>query len=180
MPDNPVNLYKQIILHILHRSSLSLAQSVILDIITALGYTDYIQAQSALGDLVESGLVAESNTYHRTYLELTDLGEETRKAFEDQLSINIRKEIDAYLKDNHIETLNETSLVSDYRLTKDGSYIVDCSIRDGSRTVYELSVEVADENDAIRICDEWETKSEAMYAKTLQILFDKSESNNSK
>ena len=170
MPDNPVNLYKQIILHILHKTSLSLPQSVVLDVIIKLGYTDYIQAQSALGELVESGLVSESTTYHRTYLTLTELGDETRKAFETQLSIDIRREVDDYLKENHIETLDETSLVSDYHLANDGACIVNCSIRDGSRTIYELSLEVADENEAIRICDEWETKSETIYAKTLQIL----------
>ena len=172
MPDNPVNLYKQIILHILHKTTVSLPQSVVLDIIIKLEYTDYIQAQSALGELIESGLVSETTTYHRSYLTLTKLGDETRKAFETQLSIDIRRELDEYLKKNHIETLDETSLISDYHLTKDGTCIVNCSIRDGSRTIYDLSLEVADENTAIRICDEWKSKSEVMYSKTLQTLLE--------
>ena len=111
MTPNPINLYKQIIMHILHRVSLSLPQNVIIDAITDLGYTDYIQAQSAIGELVESGLAGEQNTYHRTYITLTESGEEARRLFENELSPDIRREIDEYLKNKHIKTLDETALL---------------------------------------------------------------------
>lgn len=165
-----INLYKQIILHILHRASLSLPQSVVLDVIVNLKYTDYINAQSALGELIESGLVNEETTYHRTYVSATETGEQIRSSFEDKLSPDIRREVDEYLKDHHIETLDETVLVSDYRSTKDNMYIVTCAIRDGSHTLFETSIEVATEADAIRICDSWNEHAEALYSDALKKL----------
>ncbi|MBR6230285.1 MAG: DUF4364 family protein [Eubacterium sp.] len=170
MTSAPVDLNKQIILHILHRASLSLPQSILLDIITDLGYADYIQAQSALGELVESELVEESATYHRTYVTLTETGEEACLLFENSLSSDIRREINEYLRTNHIETLDETALVSDYRLTGTGTYRADCKLRDGSHTLYEISLEVASEKDAIRICDAWETQAQTLYAEALRTL----------
>lgn len=170
MPNDPLNLYKEILLYILRRSSLSLPQSIALDVITALGYTDYIQAQSALGELIDAGLVNETVTYHRTYLSLTKTGEETCLAFEEQLSPDIRREIDEYFRENHVESRDETALVSDYRLTKDGMYATTCAIRDGSHTVYELTLEVSSEEEAIRICNAWEKYSEDVYAFSLKTL----------
>ena len=170
MTDESVNIYKQIILHILHRASVSLTQGIVLDVITTLNYTDYIHAQSALGDLIESGLVTENNTYHRSYITLTETGEQTRLAFEDNLSQDIRKEVDEYLKKNHVETLDETSLVSDYKMTKDGMYTATCSIRDGAHILYEINLEVSSEEDAIRICNSWEKHSEELYSQALKLL----------
>jgi predicted transcriptional regulator len=170
MTGEPVNIYKQIILHILHRASCALTQGTVLDVITALNYTDYIHAQSALGDLIESGLVTEKNTYRHSYVTLTETGEQTRLAFEDDLSQDIRREVDEYLKKNHVETLDETSLVSDYKMTKDGMYTATCSLRDGAHVLYEINLEVASEEDAIRICNSWESKSEELYSHALKSL----------
>ena len=170
MESELVNVYKQIILHALHRASLPLTQGIVIDIIISLGYTDYIHAQSALGALIESGLVEEKNTPHRSYLSLTELGEEVRHEFEDQLSPNIRREIDEYLKNNHVETLSEVALVSDYRLTKDGMYTATCSLRDGPLTLYELTLKVYTEEDAERICNSWEKCCEPLYSQALQLL----------
>ena len=158
------------IMHILHRVSLSLPQTVVLDVIMDLGYADYIRAQSALGELVEYGLVSEHNTYHRTYLTLTESGEETRRVFEKELSPDIRREIDEYLKKNHIETRDITALVSDYRKTPDGMYEATCAIRDGAHTLYQVTMEVSTERDAIRVCDAWESQSQALYSETLKTL----------
>ncbi|MEE3467602.1 MAG: DUF4364 family protein [Eubacterium sp.] len=170
MSSEPVNLYKLIILHILHRASLSLTQGVVLDVITTLGYTDYIQAQSSLGELIENGMVEEKNTYHRSYITLTETGEKTRLLFEDRLSPDIRREVDEFLKKNHVKTQDETSLVSDYHLTKDGMYLATCSLRDGTHTLYEITLEVSSEEDAIKVCNSWEKNSEMLYSQALKQL----------
>ena len=170
MPSEAMNLYKHIILHILHRASVPLTQGVVLDVITTLGYTDYISAQSALGDLIESGLVEEKNTYHRSYIALTETGEETHRLFEDEVSPDIRREVDEYLEKNHVKTLDETSLVSDYQSTKDGMYSATCSLRDGSHVLYEITLEVSSEEDAIRICNTWEKNADVLYTQALKQL----------
>lgn len=170
MESELVNVYKQIILHALHKASLPLTQGIVLDIIISLGYTDYIHAQSALGILIEGGLVEEKRTPQRSYLSLTELGETVNHEFEEDFSPNIRREIDEYLKNNHVETMSEVALVSDYRLTKDGMYTATCSLRDGSLTLYELTLKVYSEEDAKRICNSWEKNSEALYSQALRLL----------
>ena len=49
-------------------------------------------------------------------------------------------------------------------------YTAACAIRDGSHTLYGITLEVSSEQDAIRICDAWENGAEALYAHTLKTL----------
>ncbi|MCR4605143.1 MAG: DUF4364 family protein [Eubacterium sp.] len=170
MSSPSINLYKQIILYILHRSRVSLAQHLVIDTIVNLGYTDYINAQSALGELIVSELVVELDTYHRTYISLSESGEEALGLFIDQLSPDIRREIDDYLKNNHVETLDESVLISDYKLDADGNYTVTCSIRDRESVIFSVSISVYSEDDAMRVCDAWKTQSEPLYGEALRRL----------
>ena len=163
-------LYKQIVLYILHRSKISLAQNTIIDVIVNLGYTDYINAQSAIGDLIRADLVRDLDTYHRSYISLTSSGEETLNEFIDQLSSDIRREIDEYLKENNIETINESVLISDYKLSSSGNYIATCSVREGQDILFSVSLSVPSEDDAIHVCDKWESMSDEIYADTLRKL----------
>ena len=170
MSSASANLYKQIVLYILHKSRVSLAQNIVINVVVELGYTDYINTQSAIGELVRAGLIRELNTYHRSYISLTEDGGKTISAFIEHLSPDIRREIDDYLSKNHIETIDETALISDYTRTSTGNYTATCSIRDGKNTIFSVSLELPSEEDAIHVCNKWESESEEIYAETLRKL----------
>ncbi|MCH5252676.1 MAG: DUF4364 family protein [Lachnospiraceae bacterium] len=170
MAGESITIYKLIILYTLSKVDSPLPQGIISDYIIDHGYTNYFNVQNAFGELLQAELIREDTTYHLAYYELTRTGLETLNLFGHKLSSEIRNEINDYLKTNQYEILNETALVSDYRLTPDGSYLATCTLKEKNQTVFQLSLAVSSEEDAIKICDNWREASEALYMDTMKQL----------
>ncbi|MCH5265614.1 MAG: DUF4364 family protein [Lachnospiraceae bacterium] len=163
MANEPITIYKLIILYTLSRVETTLPQDILYDYIIKQGYTNYFNAQNALSELLQADLVWEDATYHLAYYGLTKAGEDTLALFGNQLSPDIRGEIDEYLKENRMEILNETSLVSDYERTPQGTYLSSCTLREGNHVLFQLALEAATEEDARKICENWRESSEELY-----------------
>ena len=63
-----------------------------------------------------------------------------------------------------------TSLVSDYNPTDHGTYLASCSLKDGKHMMFRLEIDVPKEEDAIRVCENWEKQSETLYQLALKNL----------
>lgn len=170
MANESITIYKLIILYFLKKTSIPLPQTVISDYIVSHGYTNYFTLQNALGELLNADFIAEDETYHLSYYTLTEAGSETLALFGSQLSAEICSEIDAYLAEHKIEIINETSLVSDYNPTDHGTYLASCSLNDGKHMMFRLEIDVPKEEDAIRVCENWEKQSETLYQLALKNL----------
>lgn len=163
MPNSSITIYKLIILYTLSKVDASLPPSIISDYITNRGYTNYFTLQNAFGELLQAELIKEDSTYHLSYYTITELGRQTLALFGTPLSLDIRKEIDEYLQENKYQILDETSFISDYHVTSDGSYLATCTMRERNRIIFRLELEVATESDAIKVCKNWQSNSEILY-----------------
>lgn len=170
MTSESITIYKLIILYILSKVDSPLPQGIISDYIINHGYTNYFNVQNAFGDLLQAELIRENTTYHLSYYELTQTGLETLDLFGHQLSLEIREEIKGYLKANQYDILNETALVSDYHLTTDGSYLAVCGIREKNHEIFSLTLEVSTEEDAVKICNNWQNQSTELYQTAIKQL----------
>ena len=128
MPNGSITIYKLIILYTLSKVDSPLPPGVISDYITDRGYTNYFNLQNAFGELLEADLIKEDSTYHLTYYTLTEAGAETLELFGAPLSREIRDEINHYLEEHKFEIIDDTSLVSDYHVTNDGTYLATCTL----------------------------------------------------
>lgn len=167
MPNESVNLYKLIALYILNKVKTPLPQRIIFDFVTSRGYTNYFTILSAFGDLLQAELILENNTYHMSYYSITRAGRETLESFGSSLSYDIRHEIDEYLKEKKYEIIEESSLVSDYHRTKEGTYLADCILRQGNHVLFHLELDVATEADAVNVCENWREQSETLYQQAM-------------
>jgi hypothetical protein len=167
MPNESFNLYKLIVLYILNKVKTPLPQRIIFDFVTSRGYTNYFTILSAFGDLLQAELILESTTYHISYYSLTRAGRETLESFGSSLSFEIRHEIDDYLKEKKYEIIEESSLVSDYHRTKDGTYLAACTLREGNHVLFHLELDVATEEDAVHVCENWREQSETLYQQAM-------------
>lgn len=170
MPSGSITIYKLIILYTLSKVETPLPPSIISDYITSHDYTNYFTLQNALGELLEADLIREESTYHLTYYTLTEPGRETLALFGTPLSPDIRKEIDEYLQERKYQIIDETSLVSDYHRTKNGTYLVTCVIREKNHILFRLEFDVMTEADAIKICENWKKESGGLYQTAMQKL----------
>lgn len=170
MPNGSITIYKLIILYTLSKVDASLPPSIISDYITNRGYTNYFTLQNAFGELLQAELIEEDRTYHRSYYTITELGKQTLALFGTPLSLDIRKEIDEYLQDNKYQIMDETSFVSDYHHTPDGTYLTSCTLRERNRIIFRVELEVATEVDAIKVCENWQANSEKLYQTAITSL----------
>lgn len=170
MTNESITIYKLIILYTLNKVNTPLPSGIISDYITGRGYSNFFTVQNAFAELLKAELITEDTTFHLAYYTLTDAGKETLSLFGSDLSWEIRQEIDEYLTEKRYEIVEETSFVSDYSRTSDGSYLATCTMRDGSHTLYEIKLDVATEQDAVKICENWKESSSELYQKTLREL----------
>lgn len=170
MADESITVYKLIILYMLERVDSPLPSGIISDYITSRGYTNFFTVQNTFGELLRLELITEDTTYHLSYYALSDAGRETLALFKNRLSRSIQKEIDTFLSENKYEIAEETALVSDYRRTSENTYLATCTLREGGHVLFELSIDAATEDDAVRICDNWKDASAELYQTALQRL----------
>ena len=112
----------------------------------------------------------ESNTYNTAYYEITPAGRETLELFGNTLSREIRQEIDEYLQANNHEIIQRVTLISDYSKNTNGEYTATCSLMEKNIPIFELKLSVPDEEDAIRICNNWRASSDDLYAMAVKNL----------
>lgn len=170
MANEPITIYKLIILYTLSKIDAPLPPGIISDYIISHEYTNYFTLQNALGELLNADLIREESTYHLTYYTLTKSGRETLSLFGSSLSLKIRKEIDEFLQERKYEIIDDISLISDYHRTKDGSYLASCTIRDHNHILMHLELDVTTETDAIKICENWKRESSVLYQTAIQKL----------
>lgn len=170
MANESMNVYKLIILYMLSKVNTPLPLGFVSDYVIDHGYTNYFNVQNAFGELLNAELIQEEKTYHLSYYSPTNAGQETLSLFGQELSADIRAEIDTYLKENKYDILNKTSLVSDYHRTSAGSYLASCTLREGTHVIFHIDVDVAKEADAIKVCENWQNESEMLYQTAVKKL----------
>lgn len=175
MTSESITFYKLIILYTLNQVEAPLPSGIISDYVTSQGYTNYFTVQDAFGELLQADLIEEDSTYHMSYYMITDAGKETLELFGGSLSFEMRKEIDTYLKNKRYDIANESSFISDYHRTEDGTYLATCTLREGTHVLFHIELDVTTERDAVRVCDNWKEGCETVYQMAIQQLLKRTE-----
>lgn len=81
MTQEPMTLYKLIVLYMLDRVSFPLTRAQIEGFILEREYTNYLTLQQAIGELCEIGLISAKTIRNRTQFMLTDEGRSTLSFF---------------------------------------------------------------------------------------------------
>jgi hypothetical protein len=165
-----LTLYKLIILYMLRRVNFPLSNTQITDFITGKDYTDYFHVQKAIHELLGSNLITMEKIRNTTQYQCTLDGENTLEYFSSEISNAIKTDIDTYLRKNAFELRNESCTVADYEPISDGTYAVHCVVTEGKVKVIELTINVATEEEAERVCSRWPDKSQEIYMHIMTTL----------
>ena len=106
MLQEPLTLYKLIVLYMLNRVSFPLTMAQVSDFILEKEYTNFLTLQQAIGELTDTGMIETRSVGNRTHLVLTKDGRDTLSFFENRINSSIRGEIDAYLRENEFTLRN--------------------------------------------------------------------------
>ena len=155
-------LYKLIVLYMLDKVDFPLTNSQVSEFILDEGYTTYFKLQQAISELAQSGFIREESTHSRTFLHLTEEGEETIHYFKGDISPAIQKDINDFLKDKKYDLKNEVSVA--------GEYAVQCQVLEQNAPLIDLTLTVPSEEEAQTISGNWAKKNQELYALIMEHL----------
>lgn len=171
MLQEPLTLYKLIVLYMLDRVTYSMTSAQVSDFILERDYTNFLTLQQVIGELTEAGLITSETIRNRTHLSITPEGRETLTYFETNISSAIKQEINAYFKEKEYDLRNEVSIQSNYYKSTSGEYEAHLSAKDRKINLVEITLSVPTEEIAVSICDNWQKKNQEVYQLLIQKLF---------
>ena len=171
MTQDPLTLYKLIVLYMLDRVTFKLTNSQITGFILDKEYTNYMTLQQVISDLLEAELIKSDTLRNRTYFAITEEGRNTLSYFGNRISDAIRNDIDAFLEENHLELKNEASITANYYKSVSGEFETELIAKEKDIELVNIKLSVPTEEMAETICDGWYNKNQQIYKYLMQELF---------
>lgn len=171
MTQDPLTLYKLIVLYMLERVSFPMTTAQISDFILDREYTNFLTLQQVLNEITDAHLISAQSIGNRTHLMLTEEGRETLHFFQNRISDAIKQDIDTYFRENEFTMRNEVSILADYYKSTSGEYEAHLVAKDRGIKLVDLTLSVPTEELAAGICDNWQKKNQEVYQYLTQALF---------
>lgn len=159
MIQDPLTLYKLIVLYMLNRVTFPMTTAQVSDFILGRDYTNFLTLQQVINELTDARLISPETIRNRTHLSITAEGRETLNFFQNRISEAIKQDIDAYFRENEYSLRNEVSVLGDYYKSTSGEYEAHLTAKDRGIRLVDITLSVPDENTAAAICDNWQKKS---------------------
>lgn len=163
MTQEPLTLYKLIVLYMLNKVTFPLTKAQVNNFILEREYTNFLTLQQAIADLIDTGLVHAKTIRNRTHLVLTKEGSDTLSYFEDRISDAIKEDINAYFKEEALELRNEVSVFGDYYKSVSGDYEASLTAKDKNTSLVTITLSVPTEEMASKICEHWQDRHLEIY-----------------
>ncbi len=171
MTQDPLTIYKLIVLYMLNRVTFPLTRSQITDYILDREYTSYMTLQTVFAQLCDTNMILEKTVRNRTQLFITEEGEDTLRFFENRISSEIKKDVDSYLNEKSMSLKNEVSISGEYYKSTEGEYKSHLIAREKGQTLVDITLSVPTEEIAASICEKWERKNQDIYEYLIAQLF---------
>ncbi len=168
---DPLTLYKLIILYMLDRVNFPLTKTQVGDFILEKEYTNFLTLQQVISELIEADLILADSIRNRTHLSITKEGQETLSFFENRINDAIKADINTFFKENELELRNEVSVLADYYKSTTGEFEAHLIAKDRNINLVEITLSVPVEEAAAAICDNWQKKNQEIYQYLIQELF---------
>lgn len=168
---DPLTLYKLIVLYMLDRVNFPLTKTQVGDFILEKEYTNFLTLQQVISELIEADLISADSIRNRTHLSITKEGQETLSFFENRINDGIKADIKNFFKENELELRNEVSVLADYYKSTSGEFEAHLIAKDRNINLVEITLSVPVEETAATICDNWQKKNQEIYQHLIQELF---------
>ncbi|MBQ7920375.1 MAG: DUF4364 family protein [Lachnospiraceae bacterium] len=171
MLQDPLTLYKLIILYMLGRVKFPLTTAQISSFILEKEYTNFLTLQQVISELTDTGLVESKTINNRTQLSLSKEGKETLSFFSNRISDVIKEDINHYFRENEYSLREEVSVLGDYYKSTSGEYEAHLIAKEQDINLIELTLSVPTKEIAEAVCDSWQKKNQEVYEQIIKLLF---------
>lgn len=166
----PFTTYKLIVLYMLQNSEKPLTNSQLSEFILEKEYTNYFHLQQSISELVDAGLLEMQTISNTSYYRITTEGGNTLSYFENDLSSDIRREVQEYLQEIRSQKPKRIMTPADYYETPQGGYAVRCQLIEKNTSLLDLSISAPNKEAAREIARNWSRKSQDVYAAIMEEL----------
>lgn len=166
----PFTTYRLIILFMLEKVNFPLTNTQITNFILEKEYTNYFTVQQTFKDLLSSNLIIAEPTHNNTRYQITEDGRSTLQFFNDKISPAIKEDILSFLRENDFDLKQEVSVFADYFKSTETGYGVRCQIKDSKKSLIDLTLSVANKEQAEAVCRNWTQQSAEVYAALMDML----------
>ncbi len=171
MLQDPLTLYKLIVLYMLNRVTFPMTTAQVSDFILEKDYTGFLTLQQVINELTDAALISSETILNRTHLSITAEGRETLNFFENRISDTIKQEINTYFRENEFKLRNEVSVLADYYKSTSGEYEAHLVAKDRGINLVDITLSVPVEETAAAICENWQKKNQQIYQYLISELF---------
>ncbi|MFV0528733.1 MAG: DUF4364 family protein [Lachnospiraceae bacterium] len=167
----PLTLYKLIILYMLDSVSYPLTNTQFSDFILGNNYTSFFHLQQAIGEMLEAQLIESETVRKVSYYTISETGQTTLAFFEKNISPAIKEEIHEFFSTNGTQIRKRVFTLSDYTLNANREYDVHLQVKERNATLIDLTIQVPTQEAAETACDHWADKCQSIYAHIIDELF---------
>lgn len=166
----PFTLYKLIVLYMLSKVDYPLTNSQISEFILDKEYTTYFHLQQSLSEMIESNLLEKHTVRNSSYYRITEMGSTTLGFFVNDISAEIKQEVDDFLDEKGCQLKEEITALADYYKSNSGNYAVCLRLKERKVQLIDLTIMVPTEEAAKAMCAKWDSGCQDVYAQILEIL----------
>ena len=171
MLQDPLTLYKLIVLYMLNRVTFPMTTAQVSDFVLGKEYTNFLTLQQVINELTDANLISSETIRNRTHLSITEEGLETLNFFGNRINDAIKQDINTYFRENEYTLRNEVSVLGDYYKSTSGEYEAHLVAKDRGVNLVDITLSVPTEDMAASICDNWQKKNEEIYQYLIGQLF---------
>lgn len=163
---------KLILLFILSETGVPVSKNKITQVVLENNLMNYFTMQQLLGELVDSGLVTCYEHIGRHYYRLEIQGIEVLKMFYGRIPSELRSEILKYLLSKGEMIRSEDKAEASYATEDNNHYLVNLKLIQKHKTVLDAKLKVRSQNQAKKICHNWNGHAQDILEKITEILLD--------
>ena len=171
MTQDPITLYKLIVLYMLDRVNFPMTGAQISDFMLEKEYTNFMTLQQIISELTQAGMISTQSIRNRTHLSITTEGKETLRFFENRIGEAIKTDVKTYLQEREFDLRNEVSVLADYYKATSGEYEARLVAKDRGISLIDMTLSVPTKDLAETICDNWQKKNQDVYQYVIKALF---------
>ncbi len=158
------------LLYILDFIDLPLTNVEITNYILEYGMMDYFSLQLLLSDLCDAKFTTIKPYNGNEYYSVSKQGKDALEMFKNKVPEYFVSEVEMNFSRIKKQIEKKREIFSHYFKRKDDEYIVSLQVTENSSTIFNLSINVADEAEAKNIIKKWEKSPEEIFGQILKAL----------
>ena len=164
-----------LILRVLEIIGEAVPDDTLTELIMAPGLVNYFSYCRCLSGLTEAGFVSRNlDSMGKALYDITASGSSVLNSLKYMISGGLGAAYESYITNHRDDIRKRTRIDAGWTRDARGNYYVHCFVREGLKAVIDLTVPVADRDDAEQITASWKNGASEKYVAILKTLLDRS------